>query len=250
VADFSGKVAIVTGAGQGIGEAYAHGLAKAGATVVVAEINEGQGRRVAEAIAGAGGNATFLVVDVASPESCGQMADATMQAFGRIDFLVNNAAIFAGKRKEGLLTIDLDYFRRFMAVNMDGALLATRAVYRHMIAGGGGAIVNQSSSAAWAAGDFYSLSKAGTNALTLSLAKELGPNGIRVNAIAPGPTDTEATRSSVKPEVLEKLLTTMPLRRLGETSDIVNACIFLLSDEASWITGQILSVDGGTILRL
>lgn len=177
------------------------------------------------------------------------MAQTAADAFGGIDFLVNNAAIFAGKRKEGLLTVDLDYYRRFMAVNMDGALIVTRAVYPYLVARGGGAIVNQSSSAAWAAGDFYSLSKAGTNALTLSLAKELGPMEIRVNAIAPGPTDTEATRTSVNPEILDKLLQTMPLRRLGETKDIVDACLFLLSDRASWITGQILSVDGGTILR-
>lgn len=247
--DFTGKVAIVTGAGQGIGEAYAHGLAAAGAAVVVADINLDGGRRVAGNIAAAGGKVVFAQVDVASPESAVNMVDATVAAFGGIDFLVNNAAIFAGKRKEGLLTVDLDYYRRFMAVNMDGALIVTRAVYPHLIARGGGAIVNQSSSAAWAAGDFYSLSKAGTNALTLSLAKELGPQNIRVNAIAPGPTDTEATRTSVKPEVLDKLLLSMPLRRLGETSDIVDACLFLLSDQARWITGQILSVDGGTILR-
>jgi 3-oxoacyl-[acyl-carrier protein] reductase len=247
---FDGKVAIVTGAGQGIGEAYAMGLADAGAAVVVAEINADSGERVARSIRERGGRAIFVSTDVASIESTEAMAARAVAEFGGIDYLVNNAAIFAGKRKEGLLTVDYGYYSRFMEVNMNGLLIVTRAVYKHMLARGGGAIVNQSSSAAWAAGDFYSLSKAGVNALTISLARELGPMNIRVNAVAPGPTDTEATRSSVKPEVIEKLIASMPLRRMGTTGDIVEACLFLLSDQAAWITGQTLCVDGGTILRL
>jgi NAD(P)-dependent dehydrogenase (short-subunit alcohol dehydrogenase family) len=248
--EFQGKVAIVTGAGQGIGEAYALALAQEGASVVVAEINEEAGERVAKAIRDAGGKAIFIKTDVASAESSAAMGDKTVAEFGGIDFLVNNAAIYQGKRKEGLLTIDYDYFKRFMEVNTNGPLIVTRAVYKHMVARGGGVVINQSSSAAWAAGDFYSLSKAGVNALTISLAREMGPMKIRVNAIAPGPTDTEATRTSVKPEVIEKLVSTMPLRRMGTTDDIVKALLFLLSDRAGWITGQILSVDGGTVLRL
>jgi 3-oxoacyl-[acyl-carrier protein] reductase len=250
MSEFEGKVAIVTGAGQGIGEAYAVGLAKAGAAVVVAEINAEAGERVAKSIRDGGGRAIFISTDVASIESTVTMADKTVAEFGGIDFLVNNAAIFAGKRKEGLLTIDYDYYRRFMEVNANGLLIVTRAVYKHMVARGGGAIINQSSSAAWAAGDFYSLSKAGVNALTTSLARELGPMNIRVNAVAPGPTDTEATRTSVKPEILERIIGQMPLRRMGSTDDIVSGCLFLLSEQASWITGQILCIDGGTVLRL
>jgi NAD(P)-dependent dehydrogenase (short-subunit alcohol dehydrogenase family) len=248
--EFGGKVAIVTGAGQGIGEAYARALAEAGAAVVIAEINAEAGERVARSIRDGGGRAVFVATDVASAQSAESMADGAVAEFGGIDYLVNNAAIFAGKRKEGLLTIDYAYYQRFMEVNMNGALIVTRAVYQHMVKRGGGAIVNQSSSAAWAAGDFYSLSKAGLNALTISLARELGPMNVRVNAVAPGPTDTEATRGSVKPEIIERLIAQMPLRRMGTTGDIVAACLFLLSDRAGWITGQTLSVDGGTILRL
>jgi NAD(P)-dependent dehydrogenase (short-subunit alcohol dehydrogenase family) len=248
--EFGGKVAIVTGAGQGIGEAYATALAAAGAAVVIAEINAEAGERVARSICDGGGRALFVATDVASAQSAESLADDAVAAFGGIDYLVNNAAIFAGKRKEGLLTIDYAYYQRFMEVNMNGALIVTRAVYKHMVKRGGGAIVNQSSSAAWAAGDFYSLSKAGLNALTISLARELGPMNVRVNAVAPGPTDTEATRGSVKPEIIERLISQMPLRRIGTTADIVAACLFLLSDRAGWITGQTLSVDGGTVLRL
>jgi 3-oxoacyl-[acyl-carrier protein] reductase len=247
---FEGKVAIVTGAGQGIGEAYATALARAGAAVVVAEINAEAGERVAAAIRDGGGKALAIATDVASEKSVAAMAARTAEEYGGIDYLVNNAAIFYGRRKEGLLTVDLGYYQHFMNVNMNSVLIVTRAVFEPMKARGGGAIVNQSSSAAWTAGDFYSVAKAGVNALTISLARELGPHNIRVNAVAPGPTDTEATRTSVKPERVRQLVDAMPLRRMGTTDDIVNGCLFLLSDEASWITGQMLSIDGGSILRL
>lgn len=243
------KVAIVTGAAQGIGEAYARGLATVGAAVIVSDINVEKGEAVAVSIVENGGKAKFFQVDVSDHESAENLAKSTHDAFGPIDYLINNAAIFAGKRKEGLLTIDWDYYRRFMDVNVDGALIVTRAVVPYMNEAGG-SIVNQSSSAAWAAGDFYSLSKASTNALTLSLAKELGPKHIRVNAIAPGPTNTEATMGTISPEIIQRLVKTMPLGRLGDTDDITKAALFLLSGDASWITGQILSVDGGTVLRL
>jgi NAD(P)-dependent dehydrogenase (short-subunit alcohol dehydrogenase family) len=247
---FDDKVAIVTGAGQGIGEAYAKALAERGANVVIAEIDKSAGENVANALSESGHSAWFVETDVASAESCAALAKQTTDRFGGIDFLVNNAAIFGGKRKEGLLTVDYAYYQRFMEVNMNGLLIATRAVYPFMVARGGGAIVNQSSTAAWAGGDFYSVSKAATNALTVSLAREMGPMNIRVNAIAPGPTDTPATRASVPPERLEQIVRQMPLARMGTTDDIVAACLFLLSDAASWVTGQILAVDGGSVVRL
>lgn len=247
---FTDKVAIVTGAGQGIGEAYAQALAREGAAVVVAEINEENGRRVAADINAAGGKATFIRTDVASPESAASLADQTVKAFGGIDFLINNAAIFAGMRRESLLTVDYDYYQRFMEVNMNGVLIVTRAVYKHIAARGGGAIVNQSSTAAYEAGNYYKIAKTGVNAITIGLAKELGPMNIRINGIAPGPTDTTATQTSVPAERLQALLATLPLRRIGTTQDIVNTCLFLLSSEASWITGQTWCVDGGTVLKI
>jgi 3-oxoacyl-[acyl-carrier protein] reductase len=247
---FKGKVAIVTGAGQGIGEAYAKALAREGAAVVVADINGEKGRAIAAEIISASGRATFVETDVSSPESADQLAARTVSEFGGIDYLINNAAIFAGMRRETLLNVDYAYYKRFMEVNMNGVLIVTRAVYKHIAARGGGAIVNQSSTAAYEAGNYYKIAKTGVNAITIGLAKELGPMNIRINGIAPGPTDTMATQTSVPPERLQALLANLPLGRIGTTQDIVNTCLFLLSDEASWVTGQTWCVDGGTVLRI
>ncbi|MFP6850434.1 MAG: SDR family oxidoreductase [Pseudomonas sp.] len=247
---FQNKVAIVTGAGQGIGEAYAKALAAEGAAVVIAEIDAGNGERVAGEIESAGGRALFVRTDVSSPSSTEALAVQTVEHFGGIDLLINNAAIFAGMRREGLLKVDYAYYQRFMEVNMNGALIVTRAVYEHMVKRGGGAIVNQSSTAAYLAGNYYSIAKTGLNALTIGLAKELGPLSIRINGIAPGPTDTMATQTSVPAERLQSLLSSLPLKRIGQTDDIVKACLFLLSDDASWITGQTWCVDGGQILKI
>ncbi len=247
--EFTDKIAIVTGAGQGIGEAYAKALAAAGARVVVAELNESQGRRVAAEIAASGGAARFVPVDVASPESTQAMAAATIEAFGGIDFLVNNAAIYHGMQIAPLIAVDWDYYKRFMDVNMHGALLCVRACFETMAKRGGGAIVNQSSTAAWMGIGFYGIAKLALNGITQSLARELGPLNIRVNAIAPGPTDTEATRTIVPEFYLKQMLAQMPLSRMGTPADLVGTCLFLLSDASAWMTGQVLNVDGGQIMR-
>ncbi len=247
-AGIEGKVAIVTGSGGGIGEAYAKGLAAQGARVVVAEIQKPAGERVAEEIRAAGGDARFVEVDVGSPESTRALAERTIEAFGGIDFLVNNAAIFGGMRLEPLLKVDWDYYRRFLDVNLNGVLLCTRACYRSMRERGGGAIVNQSSTAAWMAVGFYGLAKLGVNGMTQALARELGPQKIRVNAIAPGPIDTDALRKTAG-DYARQMAGQLPLARLGAPGDLVGACLFLLSDEARWITGHVLNVDGGQLMR-
>ena len=162
---------------------------------------------------------------------------------------MNNAAIYGGMKLDVLVNVDWDYYKKFMGVNLDGALLCTRAVLPHMQKRGGGAIVNQSSTAAWLYSGFYGLAKVGINGLTQQLAHELGWSNIRVNAIAPGPTDTEATRTVVHPDYIDKLTERLALKRLGQPEDMVGACLFLLSDEARWITGQILNVDGGQVFR-
>jgi NAD(P)-dependent dehydrogenase (short-subunit alcohol dehydrogenase family) len=246
---FKDKVAIVTGAGQGIGEAYAKGLAAEGAHVVIAELNEAQGTRVAEEIAGAGGLATFVRVDVSAPESVEAMAKAAATTCGGIDYLVNNAAIYHGMELAPLLTVDWAYYKKFMDVNMHGALLCTRACVPSMRERGGGAIVNQSSTAAWMAVGYYGIAKLGLNGITQSLARELGPQKIRINAIAPGPTDTEATRTMVPEVFMKQILAQMPLARMAAPEELVGTCLFLLSDAARFITGQIVNVDGGQFMR-
>ncbi len=247
--DFSDKVAVVTGAGRGIGAAYAAGLARAGAAVAVADIDGGTAGETAAALREAGGRAIGVEVDVARPESAAAMAEQVVEELGGIDYLVNNAAIFGGMELDLLLTVDWDYLQRFLAVNLAGALVCTRAVYTHMRRRGGGAIVNQSSTAAWLYAGYYAWAKAGINSLTQQLAHELGGMGIRVNAIAPGPTDTEAARSVVPPEYLRQLVGSLALKRQGEPEDLVGLCLFLLSDEAAWITGHIFNADGGQVMR-
>ncbi len=242
-----GKVAIVTGAGGGIGEAYAKGLAAAGARVAVAEIQKDAGERVAREIAASGGEALFVEVDVGSQESTRAMAERTAAHFGGIDFLVNNAAIFGGMKLAGYLTVDWDYYTRFMNVNVNGALLCARACVPHMKAGS--AIVNQSSTAAWMATGYYSLAKLALNGLTQGLARELGPKKIRVNAIAPGPTDTGALHSVVPDAFIKPMLAQLPLSRMGTPADHVPTLLFLLSDAAAWVTGQVVNVDGGQVMR-
>ena len=246
---FQDRVSIVTGAAGGIGEAYARRLASEGASVVVADIDAERAAAVAGSIAADGGNTLGVAVDISDPDSTREMAAATMDAFGRIDHLVNNAAIFGGMEIDLLLTVDWDYYRRFMSVNMDGALLCIRACWEHMAAGGGGAIVNQSSTAAYMYANYYGLAKAGINGLTIQLAHELGGSNIRINAIAPGPTDTDAARSVVPGSIMDDIVKGLALKRRGTPEDMAGMVSFLLSDDASWITGQIFNVDGGQIIR-
>jgi NAD(P)-dependent dehydrogenase (short-subunit alcohol dehydrogenase family) len=245
---FEGKVAVVTGAARGIGEAYAAALAAEGAAVVVADVDAEGGEAVAAKIAGDGGTALFSRTDVSDAASAAATVERAVAEYGGVDLLVNNAAIYGDMAFDLLITVDWEYYRRFMSVNLDGALVMTRAVWPLMKERGGGAIVNQSSTAAWLYSGFYGLAKVGINGLTQQLAHELGGMGIRVNAIAPGPTDTEATRRQAG-DAAKELVKSLAIKRMGRPEDLVGACLFLLSDEASWVTGQVVNVDGGQVFR-
>ena len=238
---FDGKNIIVTGAAGGIGEAYARGLAEEGASVIVADLNDEAGEKVAADIGG-----RYIHTDVADPESALALAEFAAES-GPVHGLVNNAAIYGGMKLDFLITVPWDYYKKFMSVNLDGALNVTRAVYPKMTEGG--SIVNQSSTAAWMYSGFYGLAKVGINGLTQQLSRELGWRNIRINAIAPGPIDTEANRTTTPQAIVKQIVQTLPLARMGTPEDLVGMCLFLLSDEASWITGQIFNVDGGQIIR-
>jgi 3-oxoacyl-[acyl-carrier protein] reductase len=244
---FSGKVAVVTGSGQGIGEGYAKGLAAEGCKIAVADVNEAQGARVVQEIVQAGGEALFVKVDVGNEESANAAAKKINDAWGRIDYLVNNAAIFGNLEFSPLLAVDMSYLRKVIDVNMLGTVVMARAVVPYMKPGS--AIVNQSSTAAWMNTDYYSFTKLATNSITCVLARELGPKGIRVNAIAPGPTDTKALRDKVPEAYIEQMVAAMPISRLGTPADLCKALVFLLSDDAEWVTGLIMNVDGGHWMR-
>lgn len=240
---FQNKVVVVTGAAQGIGEAYARALAAEGASVVVADLNVEAGEKVAADVGG-----LFVRTDVSSHESAAALVKQVTAAYGGVDGLVNNAAIYGDMQFDLLISVDWDYYRRFMSVNMDGALVMTRAVWKSMQARGGGSIVNQSSTAAYLYSGFYGLAKVGVNGLTQQLAHELGGMGIRVNAIAPGPTDTAATRTQAG-DASKELVKSLAIKRMGRPEDMVGACLFLLAEESSWVTGQIIAVDGGQTFR-
>ena len=241
-ARLDGLVAIVTGGAQGIGRGIATVLARAGASIVVGDLQPA-GETVAE-VESLGGRATGVVMDVSSPEDAGALVAHARDAFGRLDVLVNNAALDA---PPGIAwELPDDEWRRTLAVNLDGAFYMSRAAARHMLAAGGGAIVNISSHAAWMPGTdvspAYGASKAGLLGLTMSFAAQLADRGVHVNAVAPA---LVASRDfGWSPEEEERRLAEYPAGA-GRPEDIGEAVRYLASPAARWVTGTVLYVHGG-----
>ena len=245
--DPTSRTVLITGASAGIGRALARVYAAEGWDLILTARRIEPLEALAQELRRIGRTVHVTTEDLADPAAPERLWTA-MQAQGlAIDGLVNNAAIYGGMKLDFLITVPWDYYKKFMSVNLDGALNVTRAVYGHMR--DGGAIVNQSSTAAWLYSGFYGLAKVGINGLTQQLATELGGQNIRVNAIAPGPIDTEATRVTTPKEMVADIVNRLPLKRFGQPEDMVGMCLFLLSDEASWVTGQIFNVDGGQVIR-
>jgi NAD(P)-dependent dehydrogenase (short-subunit alcohol dehydrogenase family) len=254
------KVAIITGAGQGIGRAYANRFAREGARIVVAEINEEIGRRTEQEIKATGAEALFVKTDVSSEASTKAMAAAAAERFGTVDILMNNAAIFYGLDREDH---SLAYFNKILSVNLTGVWLCIRAVEPYMKRQHKGKIINQSSSAAYMGNVgmvdtsdpekpsppfHYSVAKMGVNGLTKYYAGALGPWGVNVNALCPGVTMTEATKSVVPAEMIDMLVMFTALRKPLQPDDLTGTAVFLASEDSDMMTGQVLVVDGGMIM--
>ena len=242
-----GKVALVAGAGGGIGGAAAEGLAREGAAVACADIDAAAAEAIAAQIRAAGGRATVIALDVRDRSAVDQAVAGTVRAFGRLDVLLDCAGISHGG---SFLDLDHSEWERVIAVNLTGMFHLGQAAARQMVRqGGGGGIINVTSQLAEVARPeraAYIASKGGGRSLTHAMALDLAAHGIRVNAIAPGPTLTGLTRASyADPERRRATIAQIPLGRLGEPQDLVGAVLFLASDESRWMTGSTVTVDGG-----
>ena len=242
-ANLSGKVAVVTGASKGIGAAIARHLGKAGASVVVNYASSRAGaEKVVAAIEAEGGKAVAVGANVAKPEEIGKLFDEAKAKYGRVDILVNNAGVY---EFAPLGQITPEHYHRQFDLNVLGLILATQHAAAHFGADGG-SVINISSLVSTSPmpnAAVYSATKAAVDAVTKSLAKELGPRKIRVNSLNPGPVATEGTAGFE--EMFAQFVEKTPLGRLGQPDDIAEVAVFLASDAAGWVTGQALTAAGG-----
>jgi NAD(P)-dependent dehydrogenase (short-subunit alcohol dehydrogenase family) len=247
---FDGQAAIVTGAGRGMGRAVAIALAKEGAAVVVAELDQPAAEQVAEEIREAGGKALPVTVDISKVDDVRNLFQTALAEFGGVDILVNNAGIGIPKPLVDYTEADWD---RQLGVNLKGTFFATQEAARVMIPKRRGKIVNFASTAAFVSSSTpetaYDISKGGVRQLTISVAAELAPHNINVNAVAPGTIMTELTlRVLDTDEKMARASAKIPLGRLGKPEDMVGPVLFLCSADADYVTGHVLVVDGGWLL--
>jgi len=247
---FAGQTAVITGAGRGMGRAVALALAREGAAVVVAEVDRASADQVTGEIEAAGGRASAVIADIASVEDVRRLFKETVEAFGGLDILVNNAGIGIPKPLVDYTEQDWD---RQLGVNLKGMFFATQEAAKLMIPKRRGKIVNFASTAAFVSSSTpetaYDISKGGVRQLTISVAAELAPHNINVNAVAPGTIMTELTlRVLDTEEKMARASAKIPLGRLGTPEDMVGPVLFLCSSDADYVTGHVLVVDGGWLL--
>jgi 3-oxoacyl-[acyl-carrier protein] reductase len=246
-----GRVAIVTGGGKGLGRAFCEGFAREGANVLAVTRKDIQGlEETIKRVRALGVEGEYQQIDVTSRADTEKMAKNAIDRFGKIDILVNNAAFYYGVQRKAFYEVSEEEWDMMMAVNVKGTWLSTVAVFPYMKQAGKGKIVNMTSEAFFTGSQgfvHYVATKGAVVGLTRSLAIELGPHNICINAVAPGFTDTEASRTIA--DVTKYDTSKTPLRRLGTAEDIVGATIFLSSDEADFITGQTILVDGGRAMH-
>jgi NAD(P)-dependent dehydrogenase (short-subunit alcohol dehydrogenase family) len=250
MADLTGKAALVTGAQQGIGAAIAIALAQQGADVAINYLDGvAEAEAVASAVRAAGGRSELLPGDVAQAETPTNLVNATVAAFGRIDILVNNAGVFPRVPFLDMTLADWDFVH---TINLRAACFCAQAAARRMVeAGIQGSIISLASSAIFGAsprGVHYAASKGGVVSLTRAMAMELAPHRIRVNAIAPGLTDTAQPRYGMTEEELAARGIAMPLGRIGQPEDIANVAVFLASERSAFVTGQVVHANGGLFM--
>jgi NAD(P)-dependent dehydrogenase (short-subunit alcohol dehydrogenase family) len=246
-----GKVALLTGAASGLGAASALRLASEGASVMLSDVNDEAGGALAAQIGGSGGRAVFSAHDVTDPADWERVVAETLERFGRLDVLVNNAGVGGGAQP--LMTYEFEVWRRTLAVNLDGVFLGLRHGGPAIAASGGGSVINLSSimgKVAISGAAAYCASKGGVTLLTKAAALEWAPLGIRVNSVHPGFIDTPMVSGALRQlengnELLDLIAARHPLGRLGFPREIADAVVFLASDESSFMTGAELVVDGG-----
>jgi NAD(P)-dependent dehydrogenase (short-subunit alcohol dehydrogenase family) len=247
------KAILIAGAATGLGAATAHRLAADGAKVVVGDLDLEGASRTAAAITGLGGQAIAVEFDISDNASVRDLVAAAAGAYDGLDAVhVNAGAMHLTRADTDVVDMDVDVWDRVIAVNLRGHMLVTRHAVPALLARGGGAIVYTSSLAAFtgeARRPAYSVTKAGINALTRHVASRWGREGIRANAVAPGLIVTDKIRDGAPPGLLDKMLARTPSTRHGEEADVASMVAYLMSDDAAWINGQVINIDGGTVMR-
>jgi len=245
------RVAVVTGAGRGIGREYALALARAGFAVAVADLSRAGLLETVGLIGKEQGRAVAFVADVSDQASVQQLAADVRSEFGTAHVLVNNAALYHSIRLDSQMDVDIEYWRKMFAVNVEGVLLCTQAFAPMMTGQHYGRIINQASVGAYlGGGGAYAVSKVALLGITQGFARELGKHGITVNAIAPGLVFTEATLATVSDAAQEAMVNRAAIPIQGQPRDLTSALLFFASEESRWVTGQTLIVDGGISTRL